>query len=348
MSADTATRLDGAPRMVVLQSLRPHTRNDNPYLKQLVSSLEPHADVAFFSWGTALFGRYDVFHVHWPEFLLREQGRGRIVQYVLFVSLMLRLTLSRKAVVRTLHNLAPHEGASALERGLLRMLDRRTRIWIRINETTPTRRPQTVTILHGHYRDWFAGHPVPASVPGRLVYFGLIRPYKGVEGLLEGFQAVGPWRSAGMTLRIVGHPSTPELRARIEAASAADERISAVLEYVDDDTLSREIGQAELVVLPFRHMHNSGSLVLALSLNRPVLVPRNAANAALAAEVGPGWIHMYDGDPDEAALLSALKRACSDERGRSPDLSRREWVQAGASHAQVYIAAVRGYGVGEA
>jgi beta-1,4-mannosyltransferase len=345
MSADT--RLDGHTRIVVLQSLRPHTRNDNPYLKQLIRAIEPHAEVAFFSWGRAIFGRYDVFHVHWPEFLLREQGRKRFVQYALFLAFMLRLKLSRKAVVRTLHNLEPHEGAGAVERRLLRMLDRCTRIWIRINETTPPRPPQTVTILHGHYRDWFADFEVPPSVPGRLLYFGLIRPYKGLEGLIEGFRAVGPWRSAGMTLRIVGNPSTAELRARIEGACSTDERISALLEYVDDETLAREIGQAELVVLPFRHMHNSGSLVLALSLDRPVLVPRNDVNAALAEEVGPGWIHMYDGDPDETALLSALKQASSDQRGRSPDLGRREWVEAGASHARVYIAALRGYVVGE-
>ena len=345
MTSSAETRLDGQSRLVVLQSLRPHTRNDNPYLKQLIRSIEPHAEVAFFSWGKAIFGRYDVFHVHWPEFLLREQGRNRLVQYALFLALMVRLKLSRKAVVRTLHNLEPHEGAGAVERRLLGMLDRRTSIWIRINETTPPRPPQTVTILHGHYRDWFAGFDVPHSLPGRLLYFGLIRPYKGLEGLLEGFQAVGPWRSAGMTLRIVGNPSAAELRARIEAACDADERISALLEYVDDETLAREIGQAELVVLPFRHMHNSGSLVLALSLNRPVLVPRNDANAALADEVGPGWIHMYDGEPDEAALLSALNQASSDQRGRSPDLSRREWAEAGASHARAYIAALRGYAV---
>lgn len=340
MASVAGTRPDVQPRITVLQSLRPLTRNDNPYVKQLIRAIEPHAHVEFFSWKKALFGRYDVFHVHWPEFLLREQGRNSVLQYVLFLAFMLRLKLSEIPVARTLHNLEPHEGASGVERFLLRMLDHRTTVWIRINETTPSRPPRTVTVPHGHYRDWFSGFAVPPSVPGRLLYFGLIRPYKGIEALLDGFHAVDVWRSAGMSLRIVGHPSTEQLRERIEAATRADERINALLDYVDDETLAAEIGRAEIVVLPFLKMHNSGSLLLALSLNRPVLVPRNAANTALADEVGPGWVYLYDGELCETSLLSALQRVGTDERAPLPDLSRRDWAEAGADHYQAYNAAL--------
>lgn len=325
--------------MVVLQSLRPQTRNDNPYLKQLLRAIEPHADIEYFSWRTALVGRFDVFHVHWPEFLLRERGRNRFVQYLLFSAFLLRMRLTGKRVVRTLHNLEPHEGVDAIERRLLEQLDRSTSAWIRINETTPLRAPHTATILHGHYRDWFAELNVPASVPGRLLYFGLIRPYKGVEGLLDCFER-GPEAAAPVTLRIVGKPATDALRQRIETACAANAQVTALLDYVDDATLAHEIGQAQLVVLPFRQMHNSGSLVLALSLNRPVLVPRNEANTVLAAEVGPGWIYMYDGELSPAVLSAALEQVARDERAATPDLSRREWAEAGVSHCQAYAAAL--------
>lgn len=72
--------------------------------------------------------------------------------------------------------------------------------------------------------------------------------------------------------------------------------------YVDDPTLAREVSSAELVVLPYRDMHNSGTLLLALSLARPVLVPRTPNNVAVAAEVGPGWIFMYDGELDAGVI----------------------------------------------
>ncbi len=341
MAASKAVATGQQPQIRVLQSLFRQTDNDNPYVKQVVAAVSPHAEVAFFSWRTALFGRYDVFHVHWPEFLLRAEGRSRAVRYALFLALLARTAVLRRPVVRTLHNLAPHESAGAAERFLLRLLDSRTQMWIRINAVTEPRAPQTVTILHGHYRDWFADKAVPTSVPGRLLYFGLIRPYKGVETLLECFRQL-PAGSCDFSLRLVGNPSTAELRGQIEAAGALDPRVTSLLAYVDDVTLAKEIGEAELVVLPFRQMHNSGSLLLALSLNRPVLVPRNEANEALAAEVGPGWVYMYDGELEPAKLEAALTQLRSDTRAPMPDFSRREWADAGDQHYRAYLSAIRG------
>lgn len=348
MRADEAGRAARRPRIRVLQSLRQQTENDNPYLKQVLSAIGPHAEVEFFSWGKALFGRYDVFHVHWPEFLLREHGRSKPVQYGLFLAFIVRMATLRRPVVRTMHNLEPHEGASSIERLLLGLLDRQTRMWIRLNATTEGRAPQTVTILHGHYRDWFATKVVPATVPGRLLYFGLIRPYKGVESLLESFRAIAPERAHGLGLRIVGHPATAELRAQIDHACAIDPRVGAVLAYVDEVTLAHEIGEAELVVLPFRQMHNSGSVLLALSLDRPVLVPRNAANEALAEEVGSGWVYMYDDELSSETLLRTLRQVRSDQRAPTPDFSRRDWVDAGVRHYRAYVAAIHGEPVEDA
>ena len=345
MAASLAIENGQAP-IRVLQSLRQQT-DDNPYVKQVVAAVSPHVDVAFFSWRMALFGRYDVFHVHWPEFLLRAPDRSRPLQCALFLALLVRTALSRRPVVRTLHNLEPHEGANRFERFLLERLDRHTRVWIRLNAVTAERAPHTVTILHGHYRDWFAHRAVPDPVPGRLLYFGLIRPYKGVETLIDSFLRLDPALAPDAELRIVGHASTAGLRRRIIDACNSDARIGALLSYVDDATLATEIGQAELVVLPFRRMLNSGSLLLALSLNRPVLVPRNEANEALAEEVGPGWVYMYDGDLDRDVLLGALWQVRNAPRTSMPDFSRREWSEAGDRHHRAYLAALRGEPVGD-
>ncbi|NMG46088.1 GDP-mannose--glycolipid 4-beta-D-mannosyltransferase [Aromatoleum toluvorans] len=332
---------NGQTPIRVLQSLRQQA-DDNPYVKQVVAAVSAYVDVEFFSWRRALFGRYDVFHVHWPEFLLRAPERSRPLQYGLFLALLARMVLSRRPVVRTLHNIEPHEGANRIERFLLGLLDRHTRMWIRLNAVTADRAPHTVTILHGHYRDWFAHLPVPETVPGRLLYFGLIRPYKGVETLIDSFLRLDPALAPDAELRIVGHASTRGLRRRITDACNSDPRIGALLHYVDDPTLATEIGQAELVVLPFRRMLNSGSLLLALSLDRPVLVPRNEANEALAEEVGPGWVYMYDGDLDRDVLLGALWQVRNTGRARTPDFSRREWDDAGDRHYRAYVAALRG------
>jgi hypothetical protein len=99
------------------------------------------------------------------------------------------------------------------------------------------------------------------------------------------------------------------------------------------------VNAAELVVLPYRFMHNSGTVLAALSLDRPVVVPDTPVNTDLAAEVGPGWIYTFTGDVTGEALVAALS-AAREPRAASPDLSAREWDDAGQAHLAVYRAAM--------
>ena len=324
--------------VTVLQSFRRPRSTTNPYLVQLVRSLPDDVRVEYFTWRRALTGRYDVLHLHWPEVLLRSPSRVKAVGRKATTALLLGvLRLRRIAVVRTVHNPRPHERPPPLDRALLRELDRATTRWIRLNPFTATPDPaRTSTILHGHYRDWFGPGGRPA-VRGRLLCFGLLRPYKGVECLLEVFaQLCDP----SVSLRVVGSPTTPDLREAVRAAEAADTRVTARLEYVDDPALRNEIDEAELVVLPYQELHNSGAALLALSLDRPVVLPASEVASALAEEVGPGWVHLYQGDLTAAALATALARSRQVARAQPPDLSRRRWSEAGEAHRAVYLAAL--------
>jgi beta-1,4-mannosyltransferase len=327
---------EGGRRPAVLQSVRQPSPRTNPYVVQLVESLSAGADVRYFTWRQALCGRYDVVHLHWPEVMLRRDGRAaRLLARIRFLALLARLGSSRRtAVVQTLHNLRSHEGGDRLERVLLAALHRRTDHWIALNADTPCPDPRRVTVIpHGDYRDWFAPYPVPAAQPGRLLCFGLIRPYKGVETLLSAFAGLA---DAAARLRVVGSPSRPELAARVERACRADRRVSARLEYVDDATLADEIGRSQLVVLPYAQMHNSGALLLALSLGRPVLVPDTPVNRQLAREVGPGWVLTYPRALTTAALAGALAEVTAGPPVAAADLSRRRWPLIARQHLDCY------------
>ncbi|KAB7764045.1 glycosyltransferase [Xanthomonas maliensis] len=326
------------PPITVLFSTERPGSNTNPYLTQLYDALPDAVSVRFFSMREALLSRYDVLHLHWPEYLLRHPSTlGTLAKQACAVLLLLKLQLTGIPIVRTLHNLAPHEDRGWRERALLGWIDRLTRRWIRINATTPPRPPFTDTILHGHYRDWFAPMERGAVVPGRLLHFGLIRPYKGVETLLDVMQQV---RDPRLSLRIVGNPATAQMRTLVETACHEDPRISAHLAYVEEPVLAREVSEAELVVLPYRQMHNSGTLLLALSLARPVLAPWSESNAAIAEEVGPGWVFLYEGDFDAALLGGMLDTVRAAQRGAAPDLSQRDWPRIGQLHYRTYLEAL--------
>ncbi len=343
MTSSSPGKSSSSRRLSVLQSFPTPRTTTNPFLSQLVDALPEDVTTTCFSWHAALFGDYQVFHVHWPEHLIRDQNpMRRYARRVLFALLLVRLRAARIALVRTVHNESPHEAMAYTDRRLLRSSDSLTAVWIRLNPRTVVPRPdQSVTIPHGHYRAWFSDHVVPDAVPGRLLFFGLIRPYKGVSRLLEAFSEI---EDPSATLQVVGqivpHPSAAKLLADIDGARDTDERISARLEYVADSELATAIGQAELIVLPYADMHNSGAALLALSLGRPLLVPRSVVTEDLAAEVGPGWVILYEGELNAADLGRALRQVRHEARRATPDLSRREWAQIGLRHRDAYDAAL--------
>ncbi|NYD68408.1 glycosyltransferase [Agromyces atrinae] len=325
--------------IVVLESLREIRPTTNPYLVQLIAALEsePGAEVRFFSYRRALFGHYDVFHVHWPEIIFGgHRLAGRVVRRLFAAAFLLRLRMTRTPVIRTWHNLERPDGLGRIDALLLDGFDRATTLRIRLNDLTEFPSGElAATIPHGHYRDWFERFPTSESVAGRVAYVGLIRRYKGVEGLVEAFRSLD---DPSLSLHVSGKPSTPELAATLRGLAAGDDRIALHLAFLDEPDLVRSIGEAELVVLPYRHMHNSGTVLAALSLDRPVLVPANDVNRRLAIEVGAGWVHLFDGDlgaDDIAAALAAPRP----ETG-SPDLGAREWTLAGAAHADAFRTAL--------
>jgi beta-1,4-mannosyltransferase len=331
--------------LTVLQSFpAPSAHSVNPYTRLLAECLDAVEGVTVltFSWRTALLGRYDVFHAHWPETLV--DGRSplkKLVRQVLTVALIGRLAVTRTPIVRTVHNVGLPSGISRRERAILRLFDRRTTLRIRLNAETPVEEPSAL-IPHGHYRAWFAPYRPAALTPGQLGYAGRIRRYKGVETLVEAFRGT---TDPTLSLRVGGYPSTQELADAVSALAAGDERISLEFGFISDETLVDLVTSSEMVVLPYQFMHNSAAALTALSLDRPVLVPANSVNEQLATEVGEGWVHTFEGTLSPRAIADALGQARRSPAPARPNLDNREWPDAAERHVSAYrvaLAARRG------
>lgn len=293
---------------------------------------------SFFSWRRALTTHYDVFHLHWPEYLTRGRTPGRrFAKRALFLALLIKLRLTRTPLVWTVHNAYAHESGGKGEAWLFARVQRAASVAVVMNSTTPLA-PGTnsVFIPHGHYRDRFANHKQPASVSGRLLYFGIIRPYKNVPALLGVFQEIP---EPELTMSIVGKPLSASLEDEVRAASEADPRVRLELRFVEDRALVREVSEAELVVLPYTEMNNSGALLVALSLNRPVLAPNSPVNKELQSEVGQRWLMLYDGDLTAEILRASLDLVRMGGHG-VPDLHGRDWGRVGESYKSAYVRAM--------
>ena len=324
----------------VLASFTEPRPTTNPYISQLAAALDrtPGVTLLRFSWRSALLGSYDVMHVHWPEVLVEKRTPWKTHgRRLVFAALLLRWWLTRTPVVRTLHNPLPHAPLGLVERLLLGGLDALTVRRIALN-ATDAGVADVDLVPHGHYRDAFADVHVPASVPGRVVFAGLIRDYKNVPGLVRAFRDV---RISPASLHVAGSVADERLAEAIRAAAGGDERISILLRFLTSGELAREIGQAQLVALPYSQMHNSGVALLALSLGRPVLVPDNEVNRLLRDEVGAAWVCRYDGELTGAAIERALEVSGAQADAGEPNLARRSWAETGEAHLRVYRAARR-------
>jgi glycosyltransferase involved in cell wall biosynthesis len=329
-------------QITVMQSFPRPKITTNPYLILLQENLAkvPGVTVLNFSWRQALLGRYDVFHVHWPEILVDGNGPAKkLARQLLTVALLARLAIRRIPLVRTVHNIALPQGISRREAVLLKIIDKATNLRIRLTDVTevPSGSP-VVTIPHGHYRSWFSSFERRSVVPGQIGFAGLIRRYKGVEDLVRVFNAL---KDPTLTLQIAGKPSTAELRKTIESLAAGDARIHTAFGFLSDGELVDIITSSELIVLPYRTMHNSGSALASLSLDRPVLVPASPVTERLSREVGDGWMFLFN-DPLSASTIEDTLEAVRSKSGTlKPDLSLREWDAAATLHAEAYCHAIR-------
>lgn len=326
--------------MKVLYSVPKPSESSNPYTTMVARAAASFAEVSYFSWRTAWTHRFDVFHVHWPETLVR--GRSRLSSALRLASgfgYLLKLRADRTKVVWTVHNVRPHEAGSRLERLFISLLVKSVDAKIYINESSENNDPHAHTILHGSYREWIAetelAKPLEVADRPTFTYFGMVRPYKGIESFVAAMDGAVATDSS-LTAALLGASPDPDYSSALERQVHGKAYLKADLRRIPDGELYARILESEVVVLPYRQMYNSGSLILALSLGRHVLAPRTDATVRLLAEFGPEWISLFEGPLTAADLLDALGAARTLHPGSLPPLEARDWKGVGERLRTIY------------
>ncbi len=152
--------------------------------------------------------------------------------------------------------------------------------------------------------------PLPEELKGAegpvILFFGLLRPYKGLEVLLDAFAKV-----EGAELWIVGNPRM-DVEPLHRVAAAAPGRVRFVTRFIDDAEIPAIFRAADLVVLPYLDAEHSGVLYAGLAFGKPLLLsevggfPEVAATGA-ARLVPPG---------DTGELAAALNELVADGGAR--------------------------------
>jgi glycosyltransferase involved in cell wall biosynthesis len=157
--------------------------------------------------------------------------------------------------------------------------------------------------------------PLPAELEGAegpvILSFGLLRPYKGIENLIEAYgRSVG--EGGGAELWIVGNPRM-DVEPLRQQASQVGGRVRTVTRFVDEAEIPAIFRRADLVVLPYLDAEHSGVLYTALAFGKPLLLsavggfPEVAATGA-ARLVPPG---------NTSALAATLEQLIGDDAARA-------------------------------
>jgi glycosyltransferase involved in cell wall biosynthesis len=128
-----------------------------------------------------------------------------------------------------------------------------------------------VTIPHGGYTEFYPAVE-SAGVEHSVLFFGQVKPTKGLDVLLDAFGVVAG-RNPRARLIVAGKPwreSAQRLEQRIRALGIAD-RVELHLRYIDDAEVPEFFGRAGLVVLPYREIFQSGVLLMCMSMAKATL-----------------------------------------------------------------------------
>ena len=149
------------------------------------------------------------------------------------------------------------------------------------------------------------GAPVEPAPPAgsTLLFFGLIRAYKGLDVLVRALAELPEAR-----LVVAGDPLDPvEPAKELARELGVDARIEWRLGFLPDDEVARLMADATLVVLPYLRTDASGVLATAIGHGRPVVVSDVGSLGETVREFGLGEV----ATPGDAHGLAARACGCS-------------------------------------
>jgi glycosyltransferase involved in cell wall biosynthesis len=205
--------------------------------------------------------------------------------------------------VITLHDARSHAGESLQKRAFHLLHLRLVRRFVRkvivhseaIRDALPAWFPRARVhiVPHVNYRRWARASPAAPAPPLRVLFFGRILAYKGLDVLLEAFAPLDPQH---FHLTIAGEGAMPPVSAP---------NIDVLNRFVSDDEMAELFQAAHAVALPYRAASQSGVAHMAFAFGRPVVATRVGALAE-AVRDGENGILVPPGDA--AALSAALQR----------------------------------------
>lgn len=312
--------------------MMPDYRQDNPYQSLLADALESERVKVVFPQGyrriLPLFravkdNSCDILHLHWLD--PYTKGKKWLTQFIYSLKFLIDIFWLRCCgikVIWTVHNQLTHDSKfSKLDLWTRRILCRLVDRIIFHNYDSLNMIAQEYNFHHskaevipiGNYRKIYrpaieklqAKKELDLPLDSRIyLNQGVLRPYKGIEKLLQAWQQHQQQFKQDILL-IVGKPINEEYGLRITQLANEISGVKLHPYYIRDDQMHLFFSAADLAILPFEKILTSSSVVLAMSYGKPVIAPKLGG---ISETLGEANSLLYD--PQEVdGLLGALEKS---------------------------------------
>jgi glycosyltransferase involved in cell wall biosynthesis len=250
-----------------------------------------------------------------------------------------RLAASRPTVF-TAHHALPRDAGAAMD-ARLRVYEAVARVVVHSRGVLE----ELVALGVARERLAYIPHPVFATAAGglpgppsgsTLLFFGLLRAYKGLDVLVRALPLV-----PGARLVVAGDPLDPvEPVRRLAQETGVADRIEWRLGFLPDAEVDALMREAAVVVLPYRRTDASGVLATAIGHGRPAVVSDVGSLGETVRDFGAGEV-VTPGDHEALAAACALllgdaHRLAAAYRGALAAREALTWDAAAEAHERVY------------
>ena len=118
-------------------------------------------------------------------------------------------------------------------------------------------------VPHGSYNHYVKGESQKDSSIVNVLFFGLLRPYKGVDYLIEAFNKI---KDKKYHLTIAG-----ESWEGYSLKPMANDRITIINSYISDEEVNLLFQKADVLVLPYIRASQSGPAHIAIAYGIPII-----------------------------------------------------------------------------
>ncbi|HSW99053.1 MAG TPA: glycosyltransferase [Candidatus Saccharimonadales bacterium] len=266
---------------------------------------------------------YRVFHLHWHTFYLDAKYGVPGRKFISLINTLICLgsiKLLGYKLVWTVHNVLPHEPQTSNDRVVTRLTARAASALIVHSAHTIAElheqgadTSKAVIIPHGNYDGIYPRSLSRAQARAKLgikphekvvLFFGNLRPHKGVEDLLAAYTKLAAQDAYKNTRLVIAGACRDASLGKIIADTARKSKHILYREgNVADEDVAMYFDASDIACLPFQSVTTSGSIILAATFGMPLVTPRLGAIKEIPA--GAGVLY----DPSEKdALQRALQK----------------------------------------